>query len=55
MNTLDKLLAGGFIGIDDYLERLPDGIISDKRELIEKAVLRQENDVQAETEEIDGQ
>ena len=55
VNTLDKLLAGGFIGIDDYLERLPDGIISDKRELIEKAVLRQENDVQAETEEIDGQ
>ena len=36
VNTLDKLLSGGFIGIEDYLERLPDGIISDKRGLIEK-------------------
>ena len=55
VNTLDKLLSGGFIGIEDYLERLPDGIISDKRELIEKAVLRQRAAEQTETEAIDGQ
>lgn len=36
VNTLDKLLAGGFIAIEDYLERLPDGIISDKKSLTEK-------------------
>ena len=41
VNTLDKLLAGGFIGIEDYLERLPDGIISDKRGLVEK--IREKN------------
>ena len=55
VNTLDKLLSGGFIGIEDYLERLPDGIISDKRELIEKAVLRQKSSEQTETEAIDEQ
>lgn len=51
VNTLDKLLSGGFIGIEDYLQRLPDGIISEKRELIEKATLDQQK---KETAEVNG-
>ena len=38
VNTLDKLLAGGYIAIEDYLERLPDGIINDKQGLIDKII-----------------
>ena len=33
LNTLDKLLAGGYITLQQYLKRLPEGIISDKEEL----------------------
>ena len=50
VNTLDKLLSGGFIGIEDYLQRLPDGIISDKKGLIEKALLRSKTNFENETE-----
>ncbi len=38
VNTLDKLLSGGFIAIEDYLERLPEGIIADKKNLIDKII-----------------
>ncbi|MBO4422087.1 MAG: hypothetical protein J5879_01505 [Clostridia bacterium] len=34
LNTLDKLLAGGYITMKQYIQRLPDGIISDKEELL---------------------
>lgn len=33
VNTLDKLLSGGYITLEQYLKRLPEGIISDKEEL----------------------
>lgn len=36
VNTLDMLLQGGHIDFISYLERLPDGIIPKKAELIEK-------------------
>ena len=42
MQTLDNLLAGGKIGLDDYLERLPDGHIAKRQELLEK--VRSEKD-----------
>lgn len=35
LNTLDNLLTGGQITVVDYLERLPEGYISNKQELIE--------------------
>ncbi len=36
MNTLDNLLLHGKIDFADYLERVPDGYIPGKRELLEK-------------------
>lgn len=36
VNTLDTLLKGGYIDFVQYLERLPDGIIPRKAELIEE-------------------
>ena len=36
MQTLDNLLVSGQIGLDDYLERLPDGHIARRQELLEK-------------------
>lgn len=36
MQTLDNLLMQDKIGIDDYLERIPDGYISHRQELLEK-------------------
>jgi len=37
MNTLDNLLVRGKIDFADYLERVPDGYIPGRRELLEKA------------------
>ncbi|MBP5207515.1 MAG: hypothetical protein J6330_03555 [Clostridia bacterium] len=37
LNTLDKLLSGGYITVEQYLKRLPEGIISDKEELYENS------------------
>lgn len=34
LNTLDKLLAGGYITMAQYVKRLPEGIITDKEELL---------------------
>ncbi len=36
LNTLDKLLDGGFIGVEEYLEHMPDGILPRRRELLDK-------------------
>ncbi len=36
VNTLDKLLGGGFITVEQYLKRLPDGIVPESEELIEQ-------------------
>ena len=36
INTLDNLLVRGMISFEDYLERVPDGYIPGKRELLEK-------------------
>ena len=36
MQTLDNLLMQNKIGIDDYLERVPDGYISHRQELLKK-------------------
>ena len=36
VQTLDNLLAKNKISLDDYLERVPEGYISRKQELIEK-------------------
>ena len=36
MNTLDNLLMQGKIGVVDYLERVPNGYISNQQELIQK-------------------
>lgn len=41
VQTLDNLLQAGKISLEDYLTRLPDGFISHKAELIEKAGERQ--------------
>lgn len=41
VNTLDKLLQGGFITFSQYLERLPEGIIENKKEIIEYARQRE--------------
>lgn len=37
VNTLDRLLTGGYISFSQYLERLPEGIIENKKEIIEYA------------------
>lgn len=42
MQTLDNLLMQGRIELVDYLERIPDGYISKKHELIEKIKAQQE-------------
>ncbi len=42
MNTLDNLLLQGKIGIVDYLERVPQGYISDQQALIERLKEKQE-------------
>lgn len=52
VNTLDKLLTGGYIAIEDYLQRLPDGIINDKQGLIDK--IKRKSDT-AETEGLNGE
>ena len=36
MQTMDNLLSQGKIDIVDYLERIPDGYIAKKQELIDK-------------------
>jgi hypothetical protein len=36
INTLDNLLTQGKIDFEDYLERMPEGYITKKQELIEK-------------------
>lgn len=36
MQTLDNLLMNRLIGVDDYLERVPDGYISKRQELLDK-------------------
>lgn len=36
VQTMDNLLMQGKIGLDDYLERIPDGYVSKKQELIDK-------------------
>ena len=46
MNTLDNLLMQGKIGIVDYLERVPNGYISNQQELIDK-LRSQEQQAQA--------
>ena len=35
LNTLDRLLQGGYITVKQYLQRLPEGLISDREELLE--------------------
>ena len=35
VQTLDNLLAGGHIDILDYLERVPDSCVTDRRGLVE--------------------
>lgn len=34
LNTLDKLLEGGFITLEEYLEHMPDGILPSRRALL---------------------
>jgi hypothetical protein len=36
MQTLDNLMARGYISLEDYLERIPDGYVPGKQELLEK-------------------
>lgn len=40
LQTLDALLKGQYIDFTDYLERLPNGLISKKKELMEKIAQR---------------
>ena len=42
MNTLDNLLVRGKISFADYLERVPEGYIPGRRELLEKEMEQQE-------------
>ena len=42
MQTLDNLLKMGHIDIVDYLERIPDGYVAKRQELLSKYKLRQE-------------
>ena len=35
LSTLDSLLKGGLITLEQYLERIPDGYISKREELLE--------------------
>jgi len=44
--TLDNLLKGGYIDIIDYLERVNDGLITKKEELIESIKTRQQQQAQ---------
>ena len=37
INTLDSLLSSGQISFREYLERIPDGIVTRKSELLERA------------------
>ena len=46
MQTLDNLLMNGHITITDYLERLPNGFISNQQELIDNIKERQERSVE---------
>ena len=41
VQTLDNLLAGGRISLEDYLTRLPEGFISHRAELIERTRARE--------------
>ena len=43
MNTLDNLLTQGRISVIDYLERVPNGYISNQQELIESLKERETN------------
>ena len=50
MRTLDNLLVQGKIGIEDYLERIPDGYITDRQSLLEKVGRQQAGaDITAQT------
>ena len=49
MNVLDQLLAGGHITADEYLERIPEGIIENREDLIKKYRLKN-----SETEDNNG-
>ena len=42
VTTLDHLLTSGAIRFSEYLERVPDGYIPEKEELLEKARRREE-------------
>ena len=42
LNSLDKLLQGGYITFEQYLKRLPEGIVKDREELIEYERSRQD-------------
>lgn len=44
LNTLEKLLSGGLITLEQYLERLPEGYISAKEALIEDLKRRAEDE-----------
>ena len=46
VQTLDNLLTQGKIALDDYLERIPDGYVSKRQELIDK-IRSQEQTMQA--------
>lgn len=51
MQTLDNLLKLGHIDVVDYLERIPDGYVAKRQELLSKYKLRQEQQsTSAETE-----
>ncbi len=43
VNTLDKLLGGGYITAEQYLSRLPEGIVPDRDELTEQIRQAQNN------------
>lgn len=47
MQTLDNLLKLGHIDIVDYLERIPDGYVAKRQELLSKYRLRQEQQTNA--------
>ncbi len=42
LSLLDKLLDGGYVTAEEYLERIPDGFISQKEELINSIRAREE-------------
>ena len=49
MQTLDNLLKLGHIDIVDYLERIPDGYVAKRQELLSKYKLRMEQQADAMT------